>query len=231
MFSNALPPLPPHRAKPLRRRVVRSTTPFASRLVVLVREPVLGRVTTRLSSEVGPVRATAFYRAASSAILNRVRRRGAWHTELNVTPDHAVASPAWPSGLPRRPQGNGDLGQRLQRVMDTAPPGPVVVIGTDVPSIKSLHIQAALKALGSHDAVFGPSPDGGYWLVGLKRRPRIPRAFKSIKWSSHDALEQTIANLSGLKVARVATLPHSGEAGNPVSSQGVMGRIVLPPGG
>jgi glycosyltransferase A (GT-A) superfamily protein (DUF2064 family) len=79
--------------------------------------------------------------------------------------------------------------------------------------------------------VFGPSPDGGYWLVGLKRRPRIPRAFKSIKWSSHDALEQTIANLSGLKVARVATLPHSGEAGNPVSSQGVMGRIVLPPGG
>jgi len=83
---------------------------------------------------------------------------------------------------------------------------------------------------GSHDAVFGPSPDGGYWLVGLKRRPRIPRAFKSITWSSHDALEQTIANLSGLRVARVATLPGAGEAENPASSQGGVGRIVLPPG-
>lgn len=196
----------------------------------MVKEPVVGRVKTRLAREVGAVRATSFYRAASTAVLARVGRRGAWRTELDVTPDRAIGSAAWPRSLPRRAQGNGDLGQRMQRVMDSAPPGPVVVIGTDVPSIKSAHIQAALKALGSHDAVFGPSPDGGYWLVGLKRRPRIPRAFTSITWSSRDALEQTLSNLSGLTVARVATLPDVDEARDLVSARSVVGRIVLPPG-
>jgi len=194
----------------------------------MVKEPVVGKVKTRLAREVGAVRAAAFYRAASSAVLARIGRRDRWRTELDVTPDRAVSSGIWPRILPRRAQGGGDLGQRMQRVMDTAPPGPVVVVGTDVPSIRSAHIAAALKALGSHDAVFGPSPDGGYWLVGLKRRPRVPRAFHSVTWSSREALEQTLANLSGLSVAHIASLPDVDEARDLRSEQRAVGRIVLP---
>jgi uncharacterized protein len=223
-------PLPPHRAKPVRRRTVRARAPFASRLVVMVKEPAVGRVKTRLAREVGAVRAAAFYRTTSRAILARIGRRGGWRTELDVTPDSAIASAAWPQGIPRRAQGNGDLGQRMQRVMDLAPPGPVIVIGTDVPTVKSAHIQSAIKALGTHDAVLGPSPDGGFWLVGLKRRPRIPRAFNSVEWSSRDALEQTLANLSGLTVARVAALADVDEACDLVSARSAVGRIVLPAG-
>ena len=221
-------PLAPHRAKPIRRRAKRATTPFASRLVVMVKEPAVGRVKTRLAREVGGVRAAAFYRITSAAVLARVGRRGSWCTELGVTPDRAVASTAWPNSIPRRAQGGGDLGERMQRVMDTAPPGPVVVIGTDVPAVKPTHIQAALRALGSHDAVFGPSPDGGYWLVGLKRRPRVPRAFDRVAWSSREALQQTLANLSGLAVARVASLPDVDEAHDLHSAGSAVGRIVLP---
>lgn len=221
-------PLAPHRAKPIRRRAVRATPAFASRLVVMVKEPAVGRVKTRLAREVGAVRAAAFYRTTSAAVLARLGRCGTWRTELGVTPDSAVRSPIWPKSFARRRQGEGDLGRRMQRVMDTAPPGPVVLIGTDVPAIKSAHIQAALKALGSHDAVLGPSPDGGYWLVGLKRRPRIPRAFKSVAWSSREVLEQTLGNLSGLAVARVASLPDVDEARDLVSVGSAVGRIVLP---
>jgi len=197
----------------------------------MVKEPAVGQVKTRLAREIGAVRAAGFYRATSTAVLARIGRRGCWRTELDVTPDRAVASAVWPKSFPRRAQGNGDLGQRMQRVMDTAPPGPVVVIGTDVPSIKSTHIQDALKALGSHDAVLGPSPDGGYWLVGLKRRPRIPRAFSSVQWSSRKTLEQTLTNLSGLTVARVASLPDVDEARDLVSVGSAVGRIVLPAAG
>jgi uncharacterized protein len=204
--------------------------PYAPRLVVMMKEPAVGRVKTRLASEVGAVRAAAFYRTTSRAVLARVSRRGSWRTELGVTPDTAVASAALPHGFPRRAQGSGDLGARMQRVMDLSPPGPIIVIGTDVPSIRSEHIQSAIKALGTHDAVFGPSPDGGYWLVGLKRRPRVPRAFASVAWSSPTALEQTLANLSGLNVAHIASLPDVDEARDLVAVKGTVGRIVLPAG-
>ncbi len=230
MMRLASLPLAPHRARPARRRVLRTRTSYAPRLVVMVKEPAAGRVKTRLAREVGAVRAATFYRVTAKAVLARVARRGGWRTELGVTPDTAVASPALPYGFPRRAQGHGDLGKRMQRVMDLAPPGPVIVIGTDVPTVKSSHIQLAIKALGGHDAVVGPSPDGGYWLVGLKRRPRVPRAFDHVAWSSPAALEQTLANLSGLNVARVASLPDVDEARDLVSVKGTVGRIVLPAG-
>jgi rSAM/selenodomain-associated transferase 1 len=221
-------PLAPHRARPVRRPAIRAAAPFASRLVVMVKEPVVGRVKTRLARDVGGVRATAFYRFTSAAVLKRLGRRGPWRTELGVTPDHAIKSTAWPHSIPRRAQGAGDLGARMQRLMDTAPPGPVIVIGTDVPAVKPEHIGAAVKALGSHDAVVGPSPDGGYWLFGLKRRPRIPRPFRSVAWSSRDALAQTLANLSGLNVARIASLADVDEATDLRSAGGAVGRLVLP---
>ena len=214
----------------MRRRVLRASAPYAARLVVMLKEPAVGRVKTRLARDVGAVRATNFYRTTSRAVLARIGKHGTWRTELGVTPDSAVASAALPNGFPRRAQGKGDLGARMQRVMDASPPGPIILIGTDVPSIKSAHIQSAIKALGAHDAVVGPSPDGGYWLVGLKRRPRVPRAFADVEWSSAATLDQTLANLAGLNVARIASLPDVDEARDLASVKGTVGRIVLPAG-
>src|SRR5262249_58985450 len=96
--------------------------------------------------------------------------------------------------------------QRMQRVMDALPRGPVVIIGTDVPALKPAHIAAGFRALGRCDAVFGPAHDGGYWLVGLRRRPHIPRAFVNVRWSSATALADTLENFTGLSVALLATL-------------------------
>jgi glycosyltransferase A (GT-A) superfamily protein (DUF2064 family) len=58
----------------------------------------------------------------------------------------------------------------------------------------------------------------------------VPRAFASVAWSSPKALEQTLANLSGLNVARIASLPDVDEARDLASVKGTVGRIVLPPG-
>ena len=104
------------------------------------------------------------------------------------------------------PQGDGDLGVRMQRLFERLPPGPVVVIGSDIPAIRPAHIAEAFRLLGGADAVFGPAQDGGYWLVGLKRTPRVLAPFADVRWSGPHALSDTRANLKGSRVALAARL-------------------------
>jgi hypothetical protein len=89
----------------------------------------------------------------------------------------------------------GDLGQRMDRTIRGFAPGPVVIIGSDIPDIMPRHIADAFKALGNNDAVFGPADDGGYWLVGLRRRPSHPDLFRPVRWSTRNALADTVNNL------------------------------------
>ena len=104
------------------------------------------------------------------------------------------------------PQGGGDLGRRLRRLLATLPPGPVVVIGSDTPGITPADIASAFQALGAADAVVGPALDGGYWLIGLRRTPRRVDPFDGVRWSTAHALADTLANLKGRPVARLRTL-------------------------
>lgn len=202
---------------------------FVPRLVVMVKEPRAGRVKTRLARGIGVMRATQFYRHATAALLARVTRPSEWQTILAVAPDVARDNPAWPAHLARIAQGRGELGARMQRVMDGLPPGPVLIIGSDIPGIQAEHIRAAFRALGRHGAVFGPAPDGGYWLVGLKRVPRVPRAFGNVRWSSAHTLGDTVRNLEGLSVARLGLLDDVDEAADLARLGGAHGRRVVGP--
>ena len=172
----------------------------------MVKQPRAGGVKSRLAAAVGNAEATRFYRASTARLLRRLVRDRRWRTLLSVTPDTALLDPTWPSDLPRIPQGRGDLGTRMQRIMDQLPPGPVVIIGSDIPGVLPRHIARAFALLGSHDAVFGPAEDGGYWLVGFRRRPSVPRAFADVRWSGPHALADTLRNLQGRSVAFVETL-------------------------
>jgi rSAM/selenodomain-associated transferase 1 len=181
-------------------------TPFRCRLIVMAKAPVAGRVKTRLAREAGLGAAMRFARHGVTLLVQGVGVDARWSTSLAVLPDTAAFSRAWPRGVPLMPQGGGDLGQRMQRLMDCAPPGPVVIIGTDIPDIARVHIAAAFRLLGRHDAVLGPAEDGGYWLVGMRRRPRVLRPFRSVRWSSAHALGDTLGNLRGRFVALLPTL-------------------------
>ena len=84
----------------------------------------------------------------------------------------------------------------MGRIFRGLPPGPAVIVGSDVPDLSARHVAAAFRALGRCDAVIGPAADGGYWLIGLKRSPRIPAAlFAGVRWSSRHALADTLASL------------------------------------
>ncbi len=168
----------------------------------MVKEPTAGRVKTRLSRGIGVALATGFYRHAVSTLVARLTMPRRWTVVLAVSPDAAYRTPALPGPARARvPQGTGDLGRRMQRVIDQAPAGPVIVIGSDVPAITAADIAAAFHRLQSHDAVIGPSPDGGYWLIGLRRRPRRLRPFINVRWSTDDAFAGTMRNLGGSRVA------------------------------
>ena len=189
--------------------------------------PVAGSVKTRLAREIGVAGATRFARHAVAALLQRVGLDRRWQTTLAVAPDQGLDSRAWPRGMARMPQGGGDLGTRMQRIFDCTPPGPVVIVGTDVPGIRPAHIAEAFRQLGHHDAVLGPATDGGYWLVGLRRRPRVPRPFANVRWSSPHALADTLANLRGRTVAFTATLSDVDNARSLVPAKAYFGRRVV----
>jgi hypothetical protein len=168
--------------------------------VVFLRAAELGRVKRRLAAELGPLAALLFYRRTANALVRRLARDPRWRLTLAVTPD-ACAKPhrglggIRAPGLARLPQGVGDLGERMARVFGALPPGPAVIIGSDIPGIRARHIARAFALLGRVDAVFGPATDGGYWLVGLRRRALAPDLFRGVRWSSELALADTLANL------------------------------------
>lgn len=177
-------------------------------LVVFAKTPRLGRVKSRLAADVGALAAWAFYRRTVAAVLARLAGDGRWRCWLAVTPDRDRHDGAlWPPGIRRLGQGSGDLGRRMARCLAALPPGPAVIVGTDLPDLGAGHVARAFRALGRFDAVFGPATDGGYWLVGLRRRPSTPALFEGVRWSGPDALADTLANLgSGRSAAMLETL-------------------------
>lgn len=179
---------------------------YAPRLIVMAKSPRAGRAKRRLAASVGAIPATRFYRSCLAHTLMRLARDPRWQTLLAVSPDSEVRAPFWPRGIERLPQGRGDLGARMQRLFRLLPPGPAIIVGSDIPSIKASDVACAFRLLGNADAVFGRATDGGYWLVGLRRTPRLLAPFAGVRWSGPHALADTLGNLKGSRVAFAATL-------------------------
>jgi rSAM/selenodomain-associated transferase 1 len=176
-------------------------------LVIMLKEPRPGRVKTRLGRGIGMTRAAWWFRHQVESLLRNVQDPR-WDVILAVTPDiDGLTSRIWPPNLPRIAQGRGDLGDRMRRIFRALPPGPICIIGADIPALRRHHITHAFDALGENDAVIGPAPDGGYWLIGLKRTRAVsPDLFRKVRWSSVHALADTVATLSGHSVAKIASL-------------------------
>ncbi len=172
-------------------------------VVMMVKRPVCGNVKSRLAADIGEVAATSAYRTMMLNTIRALANDTRWRFVLAVAPDKAVFEPLWPANIALIGQGGGNLGDRMQRIMNTMPPGKVVIIGSDVAAMRSVHIARAFKKLGKADAVFSPVSDGGYSLVGLKRAPRIPGIFDNVRWSSAHTLKDTLRNLSSMKTGYI----------------------------
>lgn len=179
--------------------------PGRPRLIIMLKEPRPGRVKTRLAADIGPIAAAGWYRRQSLSLIRRLSGDPRWQVVLAISPDHdGLASRVWPPGLPRMPQGPGDLGVRMARLLGPAP-YPSLLIGSDIPGVTSGHIARAFRVLKGNEMVFGPAADGGFWLVGCKAGLPPPR-FDNIRWSSEHTLADTLAGMPGRRIALADTL-------------------------
>ena len=207
------------------------------RLVIMVKEPVAGRVKTRLAREIGTAAALRFYRTSLGAIVRRLAHDPRWQTILAVAPAAALASRALPAGPPRAAQPAGDLARRMQAGLAAplpgrATPGPVVLIGSDIASVTPRHVARAFRLLRHQDFVFGPAADGGFWLVGMRRSPRVREAFPGpVNWSSSTTLAECLAGLGRARVALAETLRDTDSAGDLTALGRAVGRSILPAAG
>ena len=168
-------------------------------LVIFARQPLLGKTKSRLAADIGAIAAHKFYRKTLHRTAWNLGRDHRWKTWLSATPDiSAINKRLWPipPNIALFGQGRGNIGTRMSRVFNALPAGPIVIIGSDIPSIQKSDIQTAFKALGHNSFVFGPAFDGGYWLIGLNSVTTLPmNLFKNVHWSSPNALSDTLINI------------------------------------
>ncbi len=173
------------------------------RLVIMLKEPVAGRVKTRLGRDIGMTASAWWFRHQSAALIRRLQNPR-WETWLAVAPDIALHSRCWPTHLPRMAQGRGDLGVRMAGILRSTK-APVLLIGGDIPAITAPDIAHAFRQLQRHDLVFGPATDGGFWLVGARRRP--PKSlFQDVRWSGPHTLNDSITSTNGALIGYAATM-------------------------
>ncbi|MFZ5780490.1 MAG: TIGR04282 family arsenosugar biosynthesis glycosyltransferase [Pseudomonadota bacterium] len=167
-------------------------------VVIFARTPQAGRVKRRLAASIGATAAMRFYRALLEAQLRRLSGDRRWTVWICATPDSSLGHPVWHHiPRPRRiGQADGDLGRRMGHALRSLPPGPAVLVGSDIPALRGPHIVRAFALLGEHDLVFGPATDGGFWLVGARRlRPLPYRLFAGARWSTPHALADVLAGI------------------------------------
>lgn len=165
-------------------------------VLIFAKPPRIGLAKTRLASGSG---SPVFARRVASMMQARTIRAalsGHWRTILYAAPDKALArNGLWPARLERRSQGQGDLTDRLNKGLAEAPIGPVLFIGADAPDISPALIRKSIRLLQNHDAVFGPTADGGFWLFGVHKTKSIKSPFHNVRWSGPHAMEDVWAHL------------------------------------
>ena len=167
-------------------------------VLVFQKNAILGKVKTRLAAGMGNLRAMEIYKHLIQLTYSVLEDVAApvWTYYSDFIPE-IVNSPIGKSFV----QEGRDLGERMAHAFARSFESgmdKVVLIGTDCPTLQSHHLHEAFEALTDSDLVLGPATDGGYYLIGMKRRADY--LFEGIAWSTAEVLSQTlvVATVHGL---------------------------------
>lgn len=170
---------------------------------IFAKAPIPGYAKTRLIPRLGPEGAAALQALLLKRTIRTVSRPGSsfdvtlWCAPGSDEPSLGACRIAAPVAL--RDQPGGDLGQRMCFAFETlmAEGGPVLLVGTDCPSLTHEHLRASRSALDDgHDAVCLPALDGGYALIGLRRLDR--ELFSDVPWGTSEVMTETRSRLRQL---------------------------------
>jgi uncharacterized protein len=180
-------------------------------VIVFAKAPVPGEAKTRLIPAIGAAQAALMHAALTERAIVTAQNSSADDVELCCTPNSAEAFFQYCAedfAVSLTEQGDGDLGQRMLRALDSALEyiDKVIIIGADCPALTAKHIQHAAKALDNVDVVLMPAEDGGYVLIGAARTHA--KMFDGVNWGTSTVLAEQRRNLiaCGLTLIETDTL-------------------------
>ncbi len=174
----------------------------SSCIVVFAKAPQAGTTKTRLIPLLGADRAAALQARLIEHTLVTAKAADVgpvWLYGTAIT-DKFLSACARHHDVPLVDQSEGDLGKRMRSAFEKAfeHSACVLLIGSDCPALTVRHLREAAHALAQGlDAVFIPTEDGGYALIGLTRTD--PKLFSDICWSTSDVMDETRARLRELR--------------------------------
>tara|TARA_B100001175_G_scaffold249626_1_gene216690 strand:+ start:68 stop:682 length:615 start_codon:yes stop_codon:yes gene_type:complete len=174
--------------------------------MVFVRNPKLGTVKTRLAVTVGDKMALEIYmelmRHTAEVTQKLSADRKVFYSEKIEKYD------VWTEmSFSKALQTKGTLGQRMENAFSSAfEQGykKVLIVGSDLYSLKASHIEKALEQLDKKEVVIGPAQDGGYYLLGLNKK--LPALFCNKNWGTSSVLKETLKDLRTKSVALMEPL-------------------------
>ena len=160
-------------------------------LILFIKNPLLGKVKTRLAATMGDEKALRIYEALLAhtrevALQTPVDRYVYYGDYINEADD-------WAPGLfIKKIQRGEDIGARMSNAFSEvlSERDGAILVGGDIPGLRPDILQEALEQLSSHDFVIGPAEDGGYYLIGM--RAFEPAVFQGINWSTSAVFSGTI---------------------------------------
>mgnify|MGYP001791627198 CR=1 FL=1 len=185
-------------------------------LFIFTRFPAPGRTKTRLIPLLGDLGAANLQKQMTEHLVNHLQKIQDLTLQVHFTGGTRSQMRTWLGNqLTLVAQSEGDLGQRLLTAFQqgfTAGLQRIVIIGSDCPNLNEAHITQALALLHTHEVVFGPATDGGYYLIGLSHM--CPALFDGIAWGSDRDLTQTQV-IAGQQNLSTALLPQHSDVDRP----------------
>ncbi len=191
---------------PTNRRKKRTYKPT---IIIMTRWHGINRCKQRLSKEIGSIQSAKIQEILTRNtidVANEVQRKGIAEIKIAVDGIGIKAAKRWAASHNINKvsiQGAGNLGTKMRRqflktklctTCSNQAKAPIIIIGSDLPTITTLDLIQAIEILVNKEMVLGPSRDGGYWLIGLSKRLLSPLCiwpFSGIKWGTNKVLTQT----------------------------------------
>lgn len=170
-------------------------------LIMFTKFPERGQVKSRLAKDLGEERAAVLYRCFIEDLLARLSR-GHYRFQMAFYPadKEREIKEMFGNEFSYVPQAGENLGERMKEAFIrcfSEGSQSVVVIGSDSPDLPAWIIEEAFFSMDDHDAVIGPSVDGGYYLIGFRRETFNPDVFTGPAWGMENVFRQTMTLLQG----------------------------------
>ncbi|EPG74629.1 transferase 1, rSAM/selenodomain-associated [Leptospira fainei serovar Hurstbridge str. BUT 6] len=180
-------------------------------LHIFLKNPILGRVKTRLAVDIGEKAALEVYLALVEKTRECVRLldipKILWFDSF--LPDSSESDNWGSPHLIMKLQQGHDLGEKMRNAFLYSfnnGYSSAALIGSDCAELQEFHLREAFRILDEKDVIYGPAKDGGYYLIGLKED--FPELFQGIQWSTNTVLPASLEKVrqAGKKVGLLPVL-------------------------